>query len=200
MHKKGSFQSVNGETKTDQISKGTLNLILLVLLEIKKSFCQCKKSRSSWFRYSKRQNMNWAFHLKDKNDKLPVEATVDVLTASKNVVNLVENRTVNFEWLLRFKNRRFVLIRINKVDLDYSYWQNWSLVFPMNLTPQWPDISFVPLITKRVQRWRTLRLIGRESWERLTAYFPQFFQERLVSSSVRSSPILLSENRRSKKQ
>ena len=33
------------------------------------------------------------------SDNFVAVASVDVLTASKNVVNLVENRTVNFEWL-----------------------------------------------------------------------------------------------------
>ena len=54
---------------------------------------------------------------------------------------------VHFAWLK--SSTRFE--KINKLDLDYSYWQILSLVWP----PEIPrDIASIPSILRRLQKWR----------------------------------------------
>ena len=68
-------------------------------------------------------------------------ATVDVLMANSNNVNLAKTRYAHLH----------ISDRINKLDRDYSYWQILSLDWPLKI-PR--NIAFNPLILQRVQRWR----------------------------------------------
>ena len=111
-------------------------------------------------------NGKWkAFYRKDDNGKLWVEmiiqycyfldavATVDVLKESNNVEKRVKTRAVHFAWLKSWS----LFERIS--DRDNSYWQILSLVFPLKY---YVDIAFIPLVLKRLQRWRVswIRSIG----------------------------------------
>jgi len=97
--------------------------------------CQYKKSRLCLLIFDNRKIRT--VYLKDNNGKLWIDVivviffnavrTVDVLTASNNDVKIVETWTVyfaNVKLPYRFE-------RINKLDLDYSYWDILSLVCPL---------------------------------------------------------------------
>jgi len=107
-----------------------------------------KKSQLSLFILDNRKRRS--FHLKDDNVKIWMEviivtflyvvATVDVLMANSNDVNLTKPRYAHFTWP----------------------WDRYSHVWPLVLAnfitcllPEIPrDIAFIPSILERVQRWQ----------------------------------------------
>ena len=92
---------------------------LFVLFVLAGTGCHNIMHSRGWAVQNKGITLKTKMTISGGSDNFVAVASLDVLTASKNVVNLVENRTVNFVsfW-----------IRINKVDPNYSYLQNLSLV------------------------------------------------------------------------
>ena len=76
---------------------------------------------------------------------LDAVATVDLLIESNNVENRVKTRAVHFARLKSWSGFE----RIS--DRDNSYWKILSLVCPLKYHV---DIAFIPLVLKRLQRWR----------------------------------------------
>ena len=90
---------------------------------------QCKKFWSSLLildKFHLKKTIMKSYRLKTIVTFLDVVATIDVLTANGNDVNLVKTWTVQFVWLfvfLVFKNQTWPTGR--------SFWQIFSLVFPL---------------------------------------------------------------------
>ena len=74
-------------------------------------------------------------------------ATVDVLTASSDVVNLVETRTVHFVWLLNCVS--FLQNKQSRPRLLVL--ANFITCLPSGIPL---DLAFMPSILQRVRRWQ----------------------------------------------
>ena len=129
--------------------------------------CQWKKSRLSLFILD---NRKWRpFHLKDDNVKIWVEviivtflypvATLDVLMANSNDVNLAKTRYVHFAWSW---NRRPVLIEWTNSAAITGIGKFYHMFAPWNTT--WQLFNNIPSILERVQIWRVSWMMFIPYW------------------------------------
>lgn len=86
---------------------------------------------------------------------LDQDVTVDVLTAKS-----CRNSNCTFRMIIKSSS---LFDRINKDDLNYSYWQILSLVCPLK---NHVTVFFIPSILKRLQRWQVswMRSIVFKTW------------------------------------